>query len=226
MVQLTEDKGHTKDPARGRKPRVAPVTLAVFANLWFIEFYGMRYGLGPDGHYDSQSESEYVQFVPRTFSPISELAQDQIAAAYEEEVMDGAAVFATGPEGKLVAHVDLYTMKIEKVPDGGIPSERQLYQQLIRARTARRVRTLFKRSAWLQNRTKPYLRDFFDHADQFADALKRYRLPSSQRPSSEKRRLIFMASAMASITWGLSPITGIRILRKIAWQPPNMSLFG
>jgi hypothetical protein len=127
MGQTTENNSRIEGSARGRKPRVAPETLAAFADEWFKVFYGMRYGLGPAGPYDSRLESEAVQFVPRTFSPIPDLAKEQIATAFEEEIMIGSAVFASVPERKPVAHINLDTMKIKQVRGWGIPSERQLY---------------------------------------------------------------------------------------------------
>jgi hypothetical protein len=224
MAQLTENNRQIEGSARGRKPRVAPGTLAVFADEWFKVFYAMRYGLGPAGPYDSRLESEVVEFVPRPFSPIPELAKEQMAAAFEEEIIIGSAVFASGPEGgEPVAHIDLDRMKTKKVRGLGIPSERELYQRLVRARTGRRVRMIFNRSVWLQNKTKPFLRDLFDHAEKFADALRRHRFPASSRPSSQTKQLIFLASAMTSISWGLSPSTGIAILRRMRWEPPKLS---
>lgn len=120
--------------------------------------------------------------------------------------------------------VDLVRLRIPAIPPDG-----STYSQLLRAKTIRRVRTVCKRSRYWQTlkakrcrflyRIKnqdermrahqeltnlagmifPRLQDIYNHADKFLLAKADRRFPASKRPTSDERRLRFLARAMAGV---------------------------
>jgi hypothetical protein len=122
-------------------------------------------------------------------------------------------------------------MRIIPVPRRtiGVPAERKLWDALLRASTLRQVRAICQRSKYWLNpkwRGKVYVRDLYEHADQFLNAKKARRYPRSERPSSDDRRLKFLAAAMAGIAVGRGLRTAIKWcskpspkLGKRFWEP-------
>jgi hypothetical protein len=82
------------------------------------------------------------------------------------------------------------------------PAEQQLWEELKNARSAKRVREICHRSKyWLNPRWKGgHLigSALTQHASAFAKALMHQRCPRSKRPSSDDRRMQFLAKAMTA----------------------------
>jgi hypothetical protein len=125
---------------------------------------------------------------------------------------------------KLSTPVDFVMLRIPAIPPDG-----STYSQLLRAKTVRRVRTICRRSRYWQplkskrcrflyridNKDErmrayqelanlagiifPRLQDVYNHADRFLLAKSDRRFPASNRPTSDKRRMHFMACAMAGV---------------------------
>jgi hypothetical protein len=98
-----------------------------------------------------------------------------------------------------------------------IPPERDVWEKLESARTPEDVRMAYRESrVWLnpQKTGKPFVADLEIHAAEFLEG-KNYRYPSSDRPSSEKKRILHCARVMAGITVGISGATAIHLLRTL-----------
>ena len=98
-----------------------------------------------------------------------------------------------------------------------ITSEPEVWKIVVAASAAADVEEACRQSKrWLnpERRGRPYVQDLFDHAAAFVRA-KKQNVYYPRRPSGDEQRVIFFARAMAGISLGLSPNTGIDRLRKI-----------
>jgi hypothetical protein len=96
-------------------------------------------------------------------------------------------------------------------------SEPDTWHALVAANTAADVQRACRESKrWLKPNWngRPYVQDLYDHADEFVRA-KKQNVYYSRRRSGDEQRVTFFARAMAGISLGLSPNTGIDRLRKI-----------
>ena len=99
----------------------------------------------------------------------------------------------------------------------GTPAERELWERLLDARSVEEVQVICGQSQyWLNPRRsgKPFVEVLSSRADQFLAAKNDRRYPASRRPSSDDRRLRFLARAMAGVTLGRSPRTSVDLLGK------------
>lgn len=108
-----------------------------------------------------------------------------------------------------------------------IPSERQLWEALKRARTAAQVRRICSRSKiWLRPREEfpgggfaeywPFRRVLYRDAAEFCRAKLDPRYPRrDQRKSGDYRRIEYLARVMAGLTVWLAPSTAVDMLRKL-----------
>jgi hypothetical protein len=99
----------------------------------------------------------------------------------------------------------------------GIPPERDVWEKLETARTPEDVRIAYRESRfWLnpQKTGKPFIADLEAHAEEFLEG-KNYRYPASDRPSSERKRILHCARVMAGITVGISAARAIHLFRTL-----------
>jgi hypothetical protein len=99
-------------------------------------------------------------------------------------------------------------------------SEPAVWRALISARTATEVRQACSESKqWLNPEWhgRPYVKDLHEHAEAFVRAKKSPYYP--RQDSSDQKRAMFFARAMAGIALGLSPETAIDRLRKYQHGP-------
>jgi hypothetical protein len=97
-------------------------------------------------------------------------------------------------------------------------AEPQVWKRLVRATTAERVRDACHRSKrWLNPnwRGRPFVSLLSEKAEQFVRAKDDRFYPRAQHPSSDRKRVVFFARAMAGISCGISPSTAIGRLRKM-----------
>jgi hypothetical protein len=97
----------------------------------------------------------------------------------------------------------------------GIQSEEQVWQQIKAADTPAVIVDACDHSAiWLNaNRIgRPYVVKLRENPDEFLKS-KYYRHPHSERPSSEAKRILHFARAMAGIMEGIGPIRAIDLIR-------------
>lgn len=108
-----------------------------------------------------------------------------------------------------------------------VPSERQLWEDLKRARTAAQVRRICGRSKlWLKPRWEfpngghiewwPYRRALYKYAEKFCRAKVDRRYPSrDSRDSGDYRRIEYLARVMAGLSLGIAATTAVERLRKM-----------
>ena len=100
---------------------------------------------------------------------------------------------------------------------GRRPAEPEVWEQVKRAQKPNQIREACDTSPFWLNPTasrSPLVGDLRIHASEFL-AAKKYRYPKSNRPSSEEKRILHFARAMAGITQGISPARGIDLLRNL-----------
>jgi hypothetical protein len=177
---------------RGRRP--APLeTLLVFELEWYKIFDGLRNGI--DQQYATYS-------VPRIEPP--KLLRFPYEGLNEERVKEWIR--------KQQEPTDL----IEQRRRHRIPDERHLWERLKKARSARQIRAIYEKSEiWFRRSGRPWLRDIYNHADEFIGAKGDSRYPKSNRPSSDGKRVEYFARVMAGITLRIPPATAIDKLRKV-----------
>lgn len=96
-----------------------------------------------------------------------------------------------------------------------IPAEPKSWERLKNAQSAHEICAACDESIfWLnaQENRRPYTTKLKENAEAFM-AAKEYRYPQSNRPSSEIKRVIHFARAMAGITEGISGVTAIDRIR-------------
>ncbi len=195
-----------------RGPQEVRDLLWFWARVWYQQFKGMRDGIrgrvvdrGPSPIVCVTTDREARELWEklrraRTATRVQEICKQSSLwnrKTYVKQIYDQAAQFIAAREG--------YPERT--VP---VPAERELWEGLLRAETVRQVRAIYRRSKYWLNprwRGKVYVRTLYEHADQFLDAKKARRYPDSARPSSDDRRLRFLAAAMAGITVGRRPRT-------------------
>jgi hypothetical protein len=121
-----------------------------------------------------------------------------------------------------------YWIERTKGPDGWVrkryphnieetPSEPRVWNNLKRARTVDQVRDAYRLSRiWLnpEKTGKPWVSELENHALEFL-AGKKYRYPKSNRPSSERKRIVHFARVMAGVMTGISPARAVDLLRNM-----------
>jgi hypothetical protein len=107
-------------------------------------------------------------------------------------------------------------LEIER--DRGPEPEPEVWAALLRAKTAEGVRRACGASKrWLNPRWQGriFVEELAKNAEKFARAKKDPFYPRSKRRTSDKKRAIFFARAMAGIVLEISPITAVDRLRKL-----------
>lgn len=102
----------------------------------------------------------------------------------------------------------------------GIPAERDVWARLLRARTSAQVREAYLSSRfWLNPSRSPrgWVEELEKHPNHFLKA-KTYRYPKSKRPSSEEKRVLHFARAMAGTMTGIGPVRAIDLIRTLPHQ--------
>lgn len=165
---------------------------------WFWVFRGLRYG-APSR---LVVRMDYLQYPDKPrISGYRELDEERQKAWRVTTEKASRAYYRKDP--------------LKDVPTRPLPSEKTLWDSLMRARTIPQVRaTCAKSRSWLNPewQGKVFVQKLHQHADQFLLAKRDLRYPRSNRPSSDDRRILFFARAMAGITLGRSPNTAIRML--------------
>ena len=109
----------------------------------------------------------------------------------------------------------LANKQIEVWDPPGHPPEPDIWVRLKRATTAQQVRRVCSQSRhWLNPKRSELGRILYKHAEQLLEAKTDPAYPRSERGSSEDKRIQFLARAMAGISLGMSPATGVDLLRK------------
>jgi hypothetical protein len=97
-------------------------------------------------------------------------------------------------------------------------AEPRIWGRLLRAETVNQVRsTAYSSRYWLNPRRRGgrvWLRVLSKQADQFLRAKEDPRYPRSNRPSSEDKKLRYLARALAGISLGVSYRTAVDLLEK------------
>lgn len=91
-----------------------------------------------------------------------------------------------------------------------------LWEALKKAKTAKEVREAYRQAGYWKSR----LFKLRDHPRKFLAAKRSPRYPRSSRPSSDLKRIQYLARAMAGIHLGLSPFTSVRLLEKLSHNRP------
>ena len=97
----------------------------------------------------------------------------------------------------------------------GVRGDRNLWERLKRAKTVKQVRDACYSSKWWVDQTSrkgrrnAWMRKLTKDANQFIKAQEDKRYPRSNRPSSDKKRLRYLAHAMAGIACGISYRTAV-----------------
>jgi hypothetical protein len=109
----------------------------------------------------------------------------------------------------------LANLQIEVLDPPGHPPEPDLWKRLKRATKPQQVRTICSQSRhWLNSKRSELGQLLYKHADQFLEAKADPAYPHSERRSSENKRIQYLARAMAGVSVGLKPATGVDLLRK------------
>ena len=179
--------------------------LSLYEREWLLILEGMRgkpiSRLRPKIYADLglplriPEEIEIPSVEMRRISPIPELAREQLK------------------RGNKVGRIRMVRIKVPR----HAPEER-LFWDLLRTRSARRVREICKQSKfWLNPKApggKPFVSCLHKHAEKLIQSKADSRYPKSSRPSSFEKRLTFVARALAGITVGMSPRRAINILEE------------
>jgi hypothetical protein len=91
----------------------------------------------------------------------------------------------------------------------GVSAERQLWEALKRARTARQVRRICSQSRW-----RSRLSFLYERAEEFLSALRDDRYPRKAQ-TKDDRRLLYCAQVLAGISCRVPPATAVDKLRKL-----------
>lgn len=209
--------------------------LQYWEGVWFAQFHALRYGL-PEIEEEvtgggSAMLLKAVKPEGRTFKvlrPGREPFVRNVKATAErneiqdwcEQVEDAEREFGRVTRGE----------KIETVRRAAIPGERDLFDALVRAKTAAQVRRICKRSKfWLKFRLDfpggRFFEDFsacprllYDKAEEFCRAKLDPRYPARDaRPSGDDRRIEYFARVMAGLSLlpkPYKPSYAVDILRK------------
>ena len=92
----------------------------------------------------------------------------------------------------------------------GVPAERQLWEALKRARTARQVRRICSQSFWRSRMSLLY-----ERAEEFVIILKEDPRYPRKAHTKDDRRLLYCAQVMAGISCRIPPATAVDKLRKL-----------
>jgi hypothetical protein len=101
----------------------------------------------------------------------------------------------------------------DQIPE--ISAEPQVWRQIKTARFPSQIQAAIERSPyWLnsQRNRRPYVLKLAENSEEFLKA-KEYRYPQSDRPSSEKKRALHFARAMAGIMEGIGVVRAIDLIR-------------
>ncbi len=105
--------------------------------------------------------------------------------------------------------------QIEVWDPPGHPPEPDIWERLKRATNPEQVRTICSQSRhWLNAKRSELGQILYKCAEQLLEAKADPAYPHSERGSSEKKRIQFLARAMAGVSVGMSPATGVDLLRK------------
>jgi hypothetical protein len=86
-----------------------------------------------------------------------------------------------------------------------------VWELLTKARTLKQVRQAYEQAGYW----KPRLTILRDHPEGFLAAKRGPRYPRSNRPTSDEKRIRYLARSMAGIHMGLSPATSITLLEAL-----------
>lgn len=168
--------------------------LYLWEHEWHAVFDGLAHGLSERGIWRSNWE------------PVPPPKPTGNVKLYEERVRTWEAKRRSSAGWKHERH---------RLSRPGIPPEPHVWQQIKEANSPRGIVKACDHSAfWLNaNRIgRPYVVKLRENPDEFLKS-KYYRYPSSERPSSEAKRILHFARAMAGITEGIGPIRAIDVIR-------------
>jgi hypothetical protein len=191
-----------------RGPRPSSLSdLLIWESMWHWIFVGLR---------------------GRERTPEEALLRGNILASYREALREARADLAqkekAASEDTVVwrFHADQLAGDIER-QEHSLRHEHELaepevWRGLVRARTAEQVRQAYGQSKrWLnpQWRGRTFVQLLFDEAGQFVRAKHDHFYPRASHLSSDRKRVVFFARAMAGLSCGISPSTAVGLLRKL-----------
>jgi hypothetical protein len=176
--------------------------LLVWEAEWFWVFHLLVFGI-------SAHTGTHEYWEPRRPPmPVGKHGEPVPESLYRARVRDHREKMRTGAG---------WVLKKEPYDIKGRPGEPDIWKRLKSARTVAQVRNACRASRlWLNPREtqRPWVMDLQAHAAEFLDGKAR-RYPKSDRPSSERKRIVHFARVMAGITVGISPARAIDLFRNM-----------
>jgi hypothetical protein len=169
-------------------------SLLFWEHEWYAIFHGLAFGLPERGIWQSHWE------------PIPPPAPTGDIGLYSERVREWEEKRKTSAGSKYERY---------RVSRPGIQSEIEVWNQIKDAGSSAALISACDNSAfWLnpKNGNKPYVVKLRENANEFLKS-KCYRYPNSDRPSSETKRVLHFARAMAGIMEGIGPIRALDLIR-------------
>jgi hypothetical protein len=182
---------------------VSVADLLFWEHEWYWVFHGLAFGVPARTRTQRVWEPELgpklLAWKPESKRP----------RGFEELDKERLAEWNARPESEKWREVEYN----DQMP--GIRAEPQVWRQIKSARSTSQIRAAFDRSPiWLNAKThgRVYVDQLREHAREFLKA-KYYRYPGSDRPSSENKRVLHFARAMAGIMEGIGSIRAIDLIR-------------
>ena len=182
---------------------VSVADLLFWEHEWYWVFHGLAFGVPARTRTQRAWEPELG---PKLLAWKSESKRPR---GFEELDKDRLTDWDAKPESEKWREVEYN----DRIP--GIWAEPQVWRQIKTARSTSQIRAAFDRSPiWLNAKKhgRVYVGQLREHAKEFLKA-KSYRYPRSDRPSSEQKRVLHFARAMAGIMEGIEPARAIDLIR-------------
>ncbi len=183
--------------SKPQKPGPKPTPLGLlllWENEWYWVFYGLAYGAG-----DVDDRREYFEPPrPPRHTGIEELDRERSKSFNIREKQPNAWKRAR------------YLVRRQR-----IPPEADVWEKLKVANSEAEVREACQASAyWLnaENSPRPFVAKLLQHPEELLKA-KLYRYPKSERPTSELKRMIHFARALAGTMEGIGGARAIDLIR-------------
>jgi len=189
------------------KTKDAIELLSVYEHQWLVILQGMRGKANPRLWQKIYTDLGLPLVIPKELEvPRMEMRRTSpIAALAREQLKSGS---------------QMGTIRMKRVKVFRPAAEQRLFLDLLRTRSARRVREICRQSKfWLNPRAargRPFVGCLSKLAEKLVRAKADPRYPKSARPSSFEKRLTFLARALAGITVGLSPRRAVNLLEELA----------
>ena len=206
----------------GRPRNINRELLPMFARWWKREFKEMRDGrrsrevvVGPAPFSYITRERAERELLEKLYRAMSDRRVREICKQsrlwnekpYVREIHDKAEEFVAARNYRIVR-------------TKAAPGDPDLWERLKQAKTIQQVRNACYSSKWWVEQASPrgkgkaWMRILTKHPDEFLKAKDDKRYPRSDRPSSDNKRLRYLAYAMAGVSCGMSYRSAIDLLEK------------